>query len=137
LASAEYAVAICIGVTARPWPIGMFPIDEPEYCSGRSTMPLASPGTSTFVPVPKPNRRTQLSNRFAPSFRPIFTEPTLEDWARMSATVIVRYPCAWASSISRSATLIMGGTGSCVCGRISRSSSAPATVNGLNVEPGS
>ena len=29
-AIAVYAVAICIGVTAMPWPIGMFPIDEPE-----------------------------------------------------------------------------------------------------------
>ena len=29
-AIAVYAVAICIGVTAMPWPIGMLPIDEPE-----------------------------------------------------------------------------------------------------------
>ena len=32
LAIAEYAAAICIGVTDSPWPIGRLPIDEPEYC---------------------------------------------------------------------------------------------------------
>jgi hypothetical protein len=30
LAIAAYAVAICIGVTAMPWPIGRLPIEEPE-----------------------------------------------------------------------------------------------------------
>ena len=30
LAIAAYAVAICIGVTAMPWPIGRLPIDAPE-----------------------------------------------------------------------------------------------------------
>ena len=29
-AIAEYAAAICIGVTERPWPIGRLPIVEPE-----------------------------------------------------------------------------------------------------------
>ena len=32
LAIAAYAVAIWIGVTDSPWPIGRLPIDEPEYC---------------------------------------------------------------------------------------------------------
>ncbi len=86
---------------------------------------------------PKPNRRTHLSKRSLPSLSPIITEPTFEDWARISDTVSVSAPRAWASPIVRSATWIWGGRSSLVVGLISFSSSAPATVNALNVDPGS
>src|SRR3954469_18888024 len=43
LATAAYAAAICIGVTAMPWPIGTLPIVEPDHCSSGSTMPPDSP----------------------------------------------------------------------------------------------
>ena len=33
LAIAAYAAPICIGVTARPWPIAMLAAVEPEYSS--------------------------------------------------------------------------------------------------------
>ena len=42
-------------------------------------MPPSSPGRSTPVGLPKPNRRTHLSKCFAPSFSPIITEPTFDD----------------------------------------------------------
>ena len=79
LAIAEYATAICIGVTAMPWPIGRLPIEAPEYLASGSTMPLSSPGRSVPVGLPKPKRRTHWSNFLAPSRRPIVTAPTLED----------------------------------------------------------
>ena len=59
LAIAEYAAAIWIGVTDSPCPIGRLPIDEPEYCQACSTIPCSSPGRSTPVGAPKPNRWTQ------------------------------------------------------------------------------
>ncbi len=59
LAIAEYAVAIWIGVTDSPWPIGRLPIEDPEYCDGLSTMPVCSPGRSDPVVEPNPNRWTQ------------------------------------------------------------------------------
>ena len=65
------------------------------------------------------------------------TVPTLEERARMSAVVSVPPPPSCASPISRSATWIVGGTWNCVSGSISPSSSAPATVKALNVDPGS
>ena len=46
-------------------------------------------------------------------------------------------PPVCASPITRSATWIVGPTSKAVLGVISRSSSAPATVKALNVEPGS
>jgi hypothetical protein len=42
------------------------------------------------VGLPKPKRRTQLSNRSAPSRSPIVTAPTLEDCSRISRVVSVR-----------------------------------------------
>ena len=87
--------------------------------------------------LPKPNRRTHWSKRFGPSFWPIITEPTLEDCARISAVVSVTAPRSCASPIVRSATWICGGRSNSVVGLISLSSSAPATVNALKVEPGS
>ena len=54
LAIAAYAVAICIGVTSSPCPIGRLPIDEPEYWFSASATPASSPGRSTPVGVPKP-----------------------------------------------------------------------------------
>ena len=62
------------------------------------------------VGLPKPKRWTQLSKRRSPSLIPIFTEPTFEDWARMSDTRRVTVPRSWASPIVRSATLISGGS---------------------------
>ena len=87
--------------------------------------------------LPKPNRRTHLSKRSLPSFRPIITEPTFEDWARIWAVLSVIAPRPCASSIVRSATWIWGGRSNLVVGLISFSSSAPATVKALKVEPGS
>ena len=59
LAIAEYAVAIWIGVTSSPWPIGRFAIEDPEYLSNGSATPVSSPGSSTPVRAPKPKRCTQ------------------------------------------------------------------------------
>ena len=55
----------------------------------------------------------------------------------MSATDIVSVPRGWDSSITRSATWIVGGRSKTVSGLTTPSSSAPATVNALKVEPGS
>ena len=100
-------------------------------------MPDSSPGRSTPVGVPKPKRRTHWSKRLAPSRRPISAAPTFEDSARMPATSRVSQPRACASLISRSATCRIGGSVNGVVGVTLPSSSAPATVNALNVEPGS
>ena len=89
LAIAAYAVAIWIGVTARPWPSGRLPMEKPEYCSSGSGMPRSSPGRSMPVRRSKPNRRTQWSKRRAPSVAPIFTAPTFEDCSRMPRVVSV------------------------------------------------
>ena len=87
--------------------------------------------------LPKPNLRTQWSNRFGPSFWPIITDPTLEDWARICDVVSVTAPRSWASPMVRSATWICDGRFSSVSGVTLPSWSAPATVNALKVEPGS
>ena len=63
--------------------------------------------------------------------------PTLLDWARIWAVVSVTGPRACDSPMSRSATWICGGRSKGVSGVTVPSSSAPATVNALNVEPGS
>ena len=52
-------------------------------------------------------------------------------------SIVDSKPRASASSIVRSATCSVGGRSNTVCGVISLSSSAPATVNALKVEPGS
>ena len=84
----------------------------------------------------KPKRRTQRSNRLGPRRSPIVTVPTLLERARISEVVSVPPPpCA--SSIVRSATWIVGARLNEVWGVTRRCSSAPATVNGLNVDPGS
>src|SRR3954452_2448129 len=83
LAIAEYAVAIWRGVTDSPCPIGRLPIDEPEYCCQCNTIPRASPGRSTPVGEPNPNRWTQESNRWGPSFIPISSAPMLLENLRM------------------------------------------------------
>ena len=54
-----YAAAICTGVTATPWPIGTFPIVEPDHSSGCRTKPGLSPGKAMPVVEPKPKRRIQ------------------------------------------------------------------------------
>ena len=130
-------MAICIGVTAIPCPIGMFPSEDPEYSSGLSTMPPASAGRPTSVGEPKPNPRTHLSKRMSPSFRPIITVPTFDERARMSATDRFPFPPSCASPTTRSATWISDGTSRRVSGLMMPSSSAPAIVKGLKVEPGS
>ena len=55
----------------------------------------------------------------------------------MSLTVIVSVPRRWASWITRSATWIVGASVNDVEGETTLSSSAPAIVTILNVEPGS
>ncbi len=55
----------------------------------------------------------------------------------MSATVRVPPPPACDSSITRSATWMVGPRVKVVSGVTSSSSSAPATVKALKVEPGS
>ena len=55
----------------------------------------------------------------------------------MSATLSVMAPRSCASPIVRSATSIWGGRWKSDDGVISPSSSAPATVKALKVEPGS
>ena len=120
-----------------PWPIGRLPIDEPEYFSRGGTMPRSSPGMSEPVGRPKPNFSTQPLKRSAPSFMPMVIAPTLLDWARISAVVSVTEPRSWDSPIVRSATWMVGARPNEVLGVTTLSSSAPATVKALKVEPGS
>ena len=100
-------------------------------------MPLPSPGRSLPVVEPKPKRRTQPSKRRSPSFIPMVIAPTLLDCERICAVVSVSKPRCSFSPIVRSATLISGARLNEVCGVTTRSWSAPATVKGLKVEPGS
>jgi hypothetical protein len=65
------------------------------------------------------------------------TVPTLLDVFRISAVVRSTGPRSWASPIWRSATVIDGGRWKMSSGLTTPSSSAPATVKALNVEPGS
>ena len=60
-----------------------------------------------------------------------------EESLRISLVVMVSKPWSWASWISRSATSSTGGRPNFVSGVTLPSSSAAATVNALNVEPGS
>ncbi len=87
--------------------------------------------------LPKPNRRTHLSKRFAPSFSPIITEPTFDDSFRICATLLTPPPPSCASPTVRSATVIVGVTEIVVPGCTRCSSIAPDTVIALKVEPGS
>ena len=73
----------------------------------------------------------------APSFSPIVTAPTLEEWARIWATLIVSVPRGSASEIVRLATRMLGGSVNEVSGVTTPSSSAAETVNALKVDPGS
>ena len=68
MAIAAYALAICIGVTSSPWPIGRLPIEEPEYSLEREHHARV-PRRAVRRPVgaPKPKRRTQSLKRPAPS----------------------------------------------------------------------
>ena len=79
-------------------------------------MPSSSPGSSIPVGRPNPKRRTQRSNLRAPSLRPIITEPTFEDWARMSATFSVTRPRSCASPITPVGHLDLGGRSNGVSG---------------------
>ena len=54
-ATAAYAAAIWIGVTAIPCPIGTLPIVAPVQRDGGMTIPALSPGKSIPVLCPKPN----------------------------------------------------------------------------------
>ncbi len=65
------------------------------------------------------------------------TVPTFEDCARICEVVRSTVPRSCASSIVRSATVIVGGRWKMSSGETTPSCSAPATVNALNVEPGS
>ncbi len=89
LAMAEYAVAIWIGVTDSPWPMGRLPIDDPEYCEGLSTIPSAprevDPGGGAEAEAVAPNSRIACW----PSRMPIRSAPMLLDRFRMPAVVRV------------------------------------------------
>ncbi len=125
------------GVTAMPCPMGRLPIEDPEYLSSGRTRPDSSPGRSTPVGLPNPKRRTQASKGALPSRWPIVTAPTFEDCWRIPAVLSVTGPRGCDSPISRSATLIVGARLNCDSGVTLPSSSAPATVKALKVEPGS
>ena len=105
-AIAEYAVAICIGVTSSPWPIGRLPIDEPEYWDGDSVTPGSSPGRPTPVGAPKPKLCTQWLNVSGPSSLAIVIAPTLLERARICPAVSVSSGCSVSSWIVFSATWI-------------------------------
>ena len=112
-------------------------MEEPEYLSTGRTRPRSSPGRSTPVGRPKPKRRTQRSKLSLPMRWPIVIAPTLLDCARISPVVSVTVPRGCDSPMMRSATRIVGGSVNVVRGVTVPSSSAPATVNALKVEPGS
>ncbi len=112
-------------------------MDDPEYSETGRMMPRSSPGRSTPVGLPKPNSRTQWSKRFSLSSRPILMAPTFEDCARIWEVVSASGPRTCDSPMVRSATWIVGGRSKTVSGVTLRSCSAPATVNALNVDPGS
>ena len=100
-------------------------------------MPWLSPGKSIPVWRPKPKRLIQDMSRFLSSRRASVIAPTLEDFERILATVIVSVPRGSASWIRRSATWISYGSVNAVRGVTSPVESAPATVTSLKVEPGS
>ena len=88
------------------------------------------------VGAPKPKRWIQWFMRFAPTFAPIRSAPMLEDWARILDREGVRRPRLGVGhrpvgvvELGRQVEERVGGD--------LASSSAPATVNALNVDPGS
>ena len=89
------------------------------------------------VGLPNPNRSIQAASSPGPSFSAIVIVPTFDDWARMSLTLITSVPRVCASWITRSATWIVGASVKVLVGETTLSSSAPAIVTILNVEPGS
>ena len=125
-ASAPYAAAIWIGVTAIPWPIGTLPIVEPDQRSTGNTIPGLSPGKSIPVGLPNPKRVIQRPSRSRPSSSASMIVPTFDERASISATLIVSVGLGSASSISRSATLIVGGSVNFVFGDTTPSESAAA-----------
>ncbi len=60
-----------------------------------------------------------------------------DDWERISLTLITSVPRMWASWMTRSATWIVGASVNVLVGETTLSSSAPAIVTILKVEPGS
>ena len=134
---AAYALTIWSGVTAMPCPIGTVPIVEPDQSSYGSTMPGLSPGKSTPVRFPNPNRSIHDASSGPPSRCAIVIVPTFDDSERICRTVIGSVPRVCASRIVRSATLIVGASRNDVSGATRLSSSAAATVTILKVEPGS
>src|SRR5437764_2276574 len=100
-------------------------------------MPALSAGKSMPVLRPKPNRVIHRASRSLPRSSAIRIAPTLDEWARIWATVIDSAGRGSASWITRSATWIVGGSQKEVDGETSPSESAPDTVTTLNVDPGS
>ena len=86
---------------------------------------------------PKPKREIHWASRCCPSLSASVIAPTLDERARICATVIVSVPRGSASWMIRSATWIEYWSTKLVDGETSRSDSAPATVTSLNVDPGS
>ena len=118
-----------------PWPIGTFPIVDPDQYEGR--MPALSPGKSTPVRRPKPKRPIHRSSLSFLSISASVIAPTFDERERICATLICSVPRCSASWMTRSATWIEYGSVNVVPGCTMPSESAPATVTSLKVEPGS
>ena len=119
----------------------MLPIDEPDHLASGGHDPALLAGqvdagraaeAEAVDPVARRGRPRACCSRSA-----IVIAPTLIDCDRICAVVSVTQPRSSASWIVRSATWIGGGRLNDVSGVTTPSVSAPATVNALNVEPGS
>ena len=120
-----------------PWPIGTFPIVEPDQSFSGSAIPGLSPGKSIPVRRPKPKREIQPARACCLRRSARVIAPTFDERARICATVIVSVPRGSASWMIRSATWIEYGRMKLVDGVTRCSERAPATVTSLKVEPGS
>ena len=119
-----------------PWPIGTFPIVEPDHLSGGSTKPALSPGNPTPVARPKPKRAIQ---RESAILAELLGERDRADVRR------VREDLRHAHRLGAALFCVVddavgdgdrSGSTKLVCGVTSRSESVPATVTSLKVEPG-
>ena len=77
LAIVAYTSAICRGVTAIPWPIGMVPMLVPDHCDTGGRIPRDSPGKSRPVGSSSPNRYRKEAKRVGPSMWATVMAPTL------------------------------------------------------------
>ena len=136
-AIAAYARAICIGVTAMPWPIGTVPIVDPDHWSSGSAKPGDSPGKSMPVLFPKPKRSTHDASRPSPSRCAIVIVPMFDEYSTIWRTVIRSVPRECASRMSGRRPGASAGARNDVRGLTIPSCSPAATVTSLKVDPGS